>query len=115
MCLDLRTSLVVNDQRGFRVSMLKELHRNRVTLAWAIGMVFFLWMAVSVFTGGTHQVCVGGGGVSQLAPGGECYEWETVQGAPTLPQAVGFAWIPVGLAFACGYAAVKTHRRESRT
>lgn len=92
--------------------MLKGLRRNRAILAWVIGMVFFLWMAVSAFTGDTHQVCVGGGGVSQNAPGGECYEWETVQGAPDWREGVWFAWIPAGLAFACGYAVMKMWRKE---
>jgi hypothetical protein len=111
MCLGSTMSLVVNDRRGFRVSMLRH---NRVALAWGIGAVFFFWMALSAFTGDTHQVCVGGGGVSQGAPGGECYEWETVAGPPDWREGVWFAAVPVGLTFMFGYAAVQTWKRESR-
>ena len=98
----------VNGQREFLVSMLQRLRYNRVALAWGLGAVLFFWMALSAFTGETHQVCRGGGSVNQGAPGGECFEWETVIGSPDWREGVWFAWIPVGLAFVCGYAAVKT-------
>lgn len=87
--------------------------RNWQSVAWAIGAIFWAWAALSAFTGDTHQVCTGGGGVSQGAAAGECYEWQIVLGSPSWREGVWFAWIPAGLTFVCVYAAVKTWRRES--
>ncbi|KKN44224.1 hypothetical protein LCGC14_0695350 [marine sediment metagenome] len=86
------------------------LHRHWPVMAWTLGAVIALWIAVGTLTADSHTVCTSGGR-SQESLAGECYDWRSEAGGASLNERMADALLPVVIAAAFGYAAVKTWKR----